>query len=89
MRETASWISRLSQWITVIAVLSIVIFTGLFTNSTLRAVEQTLPNTLLEQLQQLTLIVEQVSEAVNLAEQAKAQTSDQTVRLLKEQIEET
>ena len=89
MRETASWISRLSQWITVIAVLSIVIFTGLFTNSTLRAVEQTLPNTLLEQLQQLTLIVEQVSEAVNLAERAKAQTSDQTVRLLKEQIEET
>ena len=89
MRETASWISRVSQWITVIAVLSIVIFTGLFTNSTLRAVERTLPNTLLEQLQQLTLIVEQVAEALNLAEISRAQTSERNIRLLKEQIEKT
>jgi len=89
MRETASWISRVSQWITVIAVLSIVIFTGLFTNSTLRAVERTLPNTLLEQLQQLTLIVEQVAEALNLAEISRAQTSERNIRSLKEQIEKT
>ena len=89
MGETASFFSRLSQWIAIIAVLSIVVFSGWFTNSTLRAVERTLPNTLLEQLQELTVIVEQAAEAVTLAERARSQASEPTVRALKAQIEET
>jgi two-component system, cell cycle sensor histidine kinase and response regulator CckA len=73
-------------WSTVAAVLTALIAVGIFTNITLRSVEKNLPNTLLEQLHDLALILEDLSEVVSAAELAKAVPSSENCMRLRKKV---
>ncbi len=65
-----------------VIVIVAVIASGMLTNITLRSIEKHLPNTLLTELHDLTLVLEDLSEVVSAAELTKiAPTSDNFSRL--------
>jgi two-component system, cell cycle sensor histidine kinase and response regulator CckA len=71
----------------VAAFLIALIATGTLTNVTLRSVEKNLPNTLLQQLADLKLILEDLAEVVSLAQLTKAAPSPEYYQRLRKQVE--
>ena len=73
-------------WSSVAAVFVALIAAGIFTNITLRSVEKNLPSTLLEQLHDLTIIVENLSQIVSAAELTKAVPSSENFMRLRKKV---
>ncbi|HDQ41125.1 MAG TPA: response regulator [Desulfonatronum sp.] len=74
-------------WIIAVAVLAMVLGSGIHTNVTLRSVEQTLPTTLLAQLEDLTRIMEHMSELVNSSDPNRGSPTPDSIDLLLKDIE--
>ena len=73
---------RVFLWGAVVVVLVALVGAGILTNVTLRSVEKNLPNTLLEQLHDVALLVEDLAAVVSSAELTKAvPRSDHFMRL--------
>lgn len=73
---------RVFLWGAVVVVLVALIGAGILTNVTLRSVEKNLPNTLLEQLHAVALLVEDLAAVVSSVELTKAMPrSDNFLRL--------
>ena len=80
--KTEHSFSQTLLWIAMVIVIVAVIASGMLTNITLRSIEKHLPNTLLTELHDLTLVLEDLSEVVSAAELTKiAPTSDNFSRL--------
>lgn len=85
MRQPHSFL-RILLWSSVSAVLVALVAAGVLTNITLRSVEKNLPNELLEQLHDLRLIIENLSEVVSAAELTKAVPSPENLMRLREKV---
>ena len=75
------------QWSAVGAFLASLVAAGLLTNITLRSVEKNLPNTLLLQLADVKVILEDFAEVVSLARLTRAVPSSENFRRLRGQVE--
>ena len=74
--------SQILLWTAMGVVIVAVIVTGILTNTTLRSIEKNLPNTLLRELHDLTLVLQDLAEVVYAAERVKVTpTSDNFKRL--------
>jgi len=73
------------QWAVVDILLFLFIFSAVFTNRTLRSIEQTLPAILLEQLQDLSFLVEGLADFSLSIEQALQMTEEDTIKALLDQ----
>lgn len=71
------------SWIAVISVLVALVVAGAVTNTTLRSIEKNLPSTILEQLHDLTRIVEDISQVASAAELARAVPSEENLARLR------
>lgn len=80
--------SKTFQWVVVLALLSLFLFVMVFTNRTLRTLEQNLPSILLEQLQMLTVLVEAVADFSVMIEQTLPNPNSQLVATLNEKAEQ-
>ncbi len=78
----------LIQWIVVCVLLFLFVFSAVYTNRTLRSIERNLPAILLEQLQDLTFLVEGLSDFSVSIEQALRATEKDTINTLLDQAEE-
>ena len=81
-------ILKILLWSATVTVLIALIAAGILTNVTLRSIEKDLPNTLFEQLHDLSLIIEDLAEAVSAAELAKAVPTAENFRQLRNQVTE-
>lgn len=70
MKQSRSFFQIL-LWSTMVLVIFAVIATGILTNTTLRSVEKHLPSTLLTELHDLALVLEDLAEIVSAAEITK------------------
>ncbi|HPQ51381.1 MAG TPA: PAS domain-containing protein, partial [Alphaproteobacteria bacterium] len=77
------FLSQQLLWIFMIVIICGVIASIILTNKTLRSIEKNLPTTLLVELNDLSLILENIVEVVNAAEKAKAQPSTDNFNLLR------
>jgi signal transduction histidine kinase/CheY-like chemotaxis protein len=75
------------SWFFMIIVIVGVIATGVMTNITLRSVEKRLPGILLAELNDLSLVLENLSDVVTAARIAKDKPSSDNLNLLREKIE--
>lgn len=80
-------ILKILLWSASVSMLLALIAAGIFTNATLRSIEQDLPNRLLEQLQDLSLIVEELAEVVTAAELTRAAPTFENYSRLRKQVE--
>ncbi len=74
-------------WLFMIAVISGVITAGVLTNITLRSIEKNLPNTLLIELNDLSLALENLSEIVNAANSAKNDPKPENFNILRQKVD--
>jgi PAS domain S-box-containing protein len=79
--------SHALPWIAIIVVIIIVVGTGWYTNITLRSVEKNLPFLLLNELNDLTIVYEELSEAATSAELARSSPSDQNLERLRLKVD--
>lgn len=85
MKQPLSFV-KASLWAAAATCLIALFATGVMTNITLRSIEKNLPNTLLAQLQDLTHILENLSEAVHAAQIAKAAPGAENSARLMERV---
>lgn len=81
------FISQQLMWFTMIILICGVIATGILTNITLRSIQKNIPIKLLAELNDLSLVLENLSEVVNAAENAKTQASAKNLSLLRNKVE--
>ena len=74
-------------WIFMILVFCGVIASVILTNITLRSIEKNLPNTLLKELNDLSLVLENLAEVVNAAENAKDRPNADNFSRLQSKVE--
>jgi len=79
--------SHTLPWVAIIVVIIIVVGTGWHTNTTLRSVEKNLPFLLLNELNDLTLVFEELSEAATSAELARSGPSAQNLERLRRKVD--
>ncbi|MCP4552752.1 MAG: response regulator [Bacteroidetes bacterium] len=79
--------SQLALWVFLIMVICGMITIGVMTNLTLRSVEKNLPSTLLNELNDLTLSLEELSELVAIAEKFRLYSSTKNLDLLKDKVD--
>ncbi len=72
-----------SIFVTIVAVAAILVIT----NTTLRSIEENLPNTLVRELTSLDMVIDDLSEVVYAAEMAAAQTSPERMNRLRDTID--
>jgi PAS domain S-box-containing protein len=77
----------LATWAIILLVLAMVISVGLYTRTTLRSVQQTLPTTLLDQLEDLSRITEGVWGLVNSADLTRRDPTPVSINALMQDIE--
>ncbi len=73
---------QLLSWLLMVVVIVGVIATGIITNITLRSVEKKLPGILLKELNDLSLVLENLSDVVHTASIAKNVPSSDNIKLL-------
>ncbi len=78
---------QLLSWLLMVVVIVGVIATGIITNITLRSVEKKLPGILLKELNDLSLVLENLSDVVHTASIAKNVPSSDNIKLLQKKIE--
>jgi len=78
--------SQMLLWSAMAVVIVAVIATGILTNITLRSIEKNLPNTLLSQLHDLTLILEDLAEVVSAAERTKVTPTSENITRLRNKV---
>lgn len=78
--------SHTLPWFAIIVVIIMVVGTGWHTNTTLRSVEKNLPFLLLNELNDLTIVFEELSEATTSAELAKSSPSAQNLERLRRKV---
>jgi two-component system, cell cycle sensor histidine kinase and response regulator CckA len=86
IKKNFSFFQRLS-WLLMVVVIIGVIATGIITNITLRSVEKKLPGILLKELNDLSLVLENLSEVVHIASIAKNTPSSDNIKRLQKKIE--
>ena len=74
-------------WVSMAGVISAVMLVVFYTNTTLRSIEKNLPNTLLVELNSLSVVLEEVSDVVSATQIAKAMPSPENLALLETRIE--
>jgi len=74
-------------WFAMIVVVCSVIAAGILTNITLRSIEKNLPSTLLAELNDLSLVLENISKVVNAANSANNSPKANNFNLLQEKVE--
>ncbi len=80
-------ISQFPLWLIMSVVIVGVISAGLFTNTTLRSIENNLPSKLLKELNDLSFTLENLSDAVSAAKTAKEKPSAGNFNRLRAQVE--
>ena len=78
---------QLLSWLLMVVVIIGFIATGIITNITLRSVENKLPGILLKELNDLSIVLENLSEVVHTANLAKNTPSTNNINLLQKKIE--
>ena len=74
-------------WFAMIVVICGVMTAGILTNITLRSIEKNLPSTLLTELNDLSLVLENISTVVNAANSAKNSSKANNFNLLQAKVE--
>ncbi|MFC1812506.1 PAS domain S-box protein [Thermodesulfobacteriota bacterium] len=78
--------SQILLWTAMGVVIVAVIATGILTNTTLRSIEKNLPNTLLRELHDLTLVLQDLAEVVYAAEQTKVTPNSENFKRLRNKV---
>ncbi len=73
-------------WTAMGVVIVAVIATGILTNTTLRSIKKNLPNTLLSELHDLTLVLQDLAEVVYAAEQTKVTPTSENFKRLRNKV---
>ncbi|MCK5192743.1 MAG: PAS domain S-box protein, partial [Desulfobulbaceae bacterium] len=73
-------------WTAMGVVIVAVIATGILTNTTLRSIEKNLPNTLLKELHDLTLVLQDLAEVVYAAERVKVTPTSENFKRLRNKV---
>ncbi len=73
-------------WTAMGVVIVAVIVTGILTNTTLRSIEKNLPNTLLRELHDLTLVLQDLAEVVYAAERVKVTPTSENFEWLRNKV---
>ena len=79
-------LSQTLLWIAMVVVILAVIATGILTNITLRSIQKNLPNIVLSQLHDLTLVLEDLSEVLSAAERAKTTPTSENFSGLRQKV---
>ncbi len=74
-------------WIVIIGIICIVVFVGIGTNKTLRSIEKKLPNSLLLELNALSVVMESLSETVQAAERAQTLPNSQNLEHFRSKLD--
>ncbi len=74
-------------WVIVLALFCGMIATGTLTNLTLRSIEKNLPSTLLMELNELSVLLENFNAAVNAAEKNKDQPKENNLKILRSKVD--
>ncbi len=82
-RHRAIW----ATWVIILLLLALVIAVGLYTRTTLRSVEQTLPTILLDQLEDLSLVTEGMGRLVAAADLARRAPDPESIQALLREID--
>ncbi|MCP4291023.1 MAG: PAS domain S-box protein, partial [bacterium] len=78
--------SQILLWTAMGVVIVAVIVTGVLTNTTLRSIEKNLPNTLLRELHDLTLVLQDLAEVVYAAERVKVTPTSENFKRLRNKV---
>jgi PAS domain S-box-containing protein len=78
--------SQILLWTAMGVVIVAVIVTGILTNTTLRSIEKNLPNTLLRELHDLTLVLQDLAEVVYAAERVKVTPTSENFKRLRNKV---
>ena len=85
MKQQRSF-SQILLWTAMGVVMVAVIATGILTNTTLRSIEKNLPNTLLRELHDLTLVLQDLAEVVYAAERTKVTPTSENFKRLRSKV---
>lgn len=85
MKKNSS-LSQKSLWLFMITVICGVIVAGIFTNLTLRSIEKKLPSTLLAELNDLSLVLEDISDVITAGNNAKNNPHPDNYKLLRSTV---
>jgi len=78
--------SQILLWTAMGVVIVAVIVIGILTNTTLRSIEKNLPNTLLRELHDLTLVLQDLAEVVYAAERVKVTPTSENFKRLRNKV---